>query len=270
MKHPLFTLLFLCFSCFQARAQSPFYLHLNIAADSATSIFSQNKWEMVPAQIDYYNEEADSLIYAVIAKVDSTKLELKFPSDTNWISEKEAGHQQGAPYTMVIWERSIARHFLNLMPIFAEKPEVWAANQGGGPLQVRYGMYVSQNNGPYEYIYTNIDTIFLPPATGTDIDAFNFLMAHEIDIDRFSNLSGRRSDKNLHIEIFNNYQNTLIGEIAKYLLAADGYDDFRYEHPEATYKEQYEWFKSKYAPFKDSPSEMIIDKVTREYLKNRH
>jgi hypothetical protein len=111
--------------------------------------------------------------------------------------------------------------YINLLPIYNKKPEFLNVMKDGGLLEVRYKMYASIDGSPYDYIYSNIDTLYLPSANNADLQGLIYLTENLKDWSGFSYLkylSWRDYPNGFLENMVNLFGNSIIGDLANYQL----------------------------------------------------
>lgn len=215
MKHLFSFFLFLNFAPF-LKAQSNFNHHISLP-DTASSIFSQNSCLIEPTEtVPGYDLVTGIYPYVIKEYGDSSFLTVKFPN-SEWLMVRF--YKELPYYSINRCERTEGTYgpiHLNLLPLYAENPGLFESATSGVTVQVRYQMYISIDEGPAHYIYSNIENIYLPPATPDDIGAFEYLKNNVNDIRSFSYATsytgGYAKDKWIYLK--NHFPNSIIADLA--------------------------------------------------------
>ena len=223
--------------------------------DTASSIFSQNA--CVIRNIEYLPD--DTLIHdfpgSVFMRLDSTFLCVKFDNFDWFIVRQHAGGKipRRTP--------SIYRtEFINLIPTYAENPGLFEAVQGGTNIQVRFQTYASVNGAPLTISYSNIKTMYLPPASADDISAYSYLRSHVQRVRGFSYLLGTDNYKpEVWIYLRDNFPNSIIGDLSAYEAMGEEYLDKRFAEGDSPELKQ--WFKNKRNALLNTKSDLLRDKI---------
>ena len=87
----------------------------------------------------------------------------------------------------------------------------------GGEISLRYRLYCSIDSSSFEYRYSNVKKILLPPATSDDVNALLYLTTNNVECDDFSWLYDLPEETELVLNfIKDNYPNSVVSDIAKY------------------------------------------------------
>ena len=270
MKKSLLTIALLTVLKLTAIGQSPFYLSLYMNKDSSSSIFCQVEYSLKIPYLNYLNEEMPGY-YPVLIRADSSYLEVKFPFDTSWLQMTTYNNDMRRPgrnpsYVHCLSTGLFVKGYVNTLPLFDEVPGLWESSINGGPLLVRYRFFVGENGAPFHFVYSNIDTIYLPPATDEDVEAFAYLQSHERSVRLFSNLYGYPGLRDSYDYIIEHFPNTMIGEIARYIILCLDMANNIDINCNGCNSDQINQLISQYEePFKASPSDKILNAVKRQH-----
>jgi hypothetical protein len=194
------------------KAQNVFSLQLSVP-DTSSSIFFQNLCSLRSSEKIPYDLEADTFLYRAKIRVDSTAWNIKF-SGTNWIS-------MGGIYPMnhsVFHEltRVWIDHHFDLIPMFYKNPGLFDSLKNGAVIQLRYNMYISINDGPYYNMYSNIEDVYIPPASMDDINAWEYLKSNAIRIERLLFTSDNNDLNEKLIYIRDHFPSSVLAKLAAY------------------------------------------------------
>lgn len=157
------------------RISSQDSLNMKISFDSiSTTIFSQEK---IDVQL-VYSDSANIKYYSGVSGI-----EIDF-GDGSWMLYKN-------PITSSSDEPSYMLknmcQFINLPGLFCRDTSLFNSIKNTGcEIKLRFRLYCSIDSSPFEYRYSGIKKMVLPPANSDDINALTFLTEQGIDSDFFS------------------------------------------------------------------------------------
>ncbi|MEY3243704.1 MAG: hypothetical protein RIR11_5143 [Bacteroidota bacterium] len=219
MKKTILSVLLLV-QLFQNGISQPSFQIILSVKDSSKSFFSHDKVDIsVPLRtIDAEENEQPS----INACYNLSVIQVKFPF-TDWMFWDSSG-------TRYVWTENPCQLrvdpirfdcYINLLPLYNQKPEFLNAMKDGGILEARFKMYASVDGGPYDYIYSNIDTLYLPPANKADLDGLVYITNNIENWRKFSYIEGsswRDYTNGFLANIADLFGDSIIGDLANYQL----------------------------------------------------
>jgi hypothetical protein len=219
MKKTILSVLLLV-QLFQNGISQPSFQIILSVKDSSKSFFSHDKVNIsVPLRtIDAEENEQPS----INACYNLSVIQVKFPF-TDWMFWDSSG-------TRYIWTENPCQlrgdpirfdYYVNLLPLYNKKPDFLNAMKNGGILEIRFKMYASVDGGLYDYIYSNIDTLYLPSANKADLDGLVYITENIKNWRGFSYLersSWRDYSNDFFSNIANLYGDSIIGDLANFEL----------------------------------------------------
>jgi hypothetical protein len=204
----------------------PEYNHYIITVDTASSIFSMNRCLVVPTKDIPPSDRNGNYPYRVNMNYDSTFLTVKFPG-VPWLKLAFYKERRGSfvIHTDYLTGGLHSIEYINLLPLYAEIPGLFDSVQQGVTVQIRFQSYISIDEGAWYKIYSNVESLCLPPATGDDINFFNYLKGNLDNLDdirdfAYSNGGVRFSGDHWGGEswdfLVNQYPNSILCDHAKY------------------------------------------------------
>jgi hypothetical protein len=266
----LFLLISFTASCFaDTTAQSNFSVFID-APDTAASVFSQNLCKVWVSPIPLHEDKGMPIFDVAIGK-DTTFLAVKFPG-YDWIMVRPNINIKNTndfrPFEGILDNYKFDT-YLNFIPLFDENPGLFESVKSGASVEIRFQMYANINNidsniynNDYGYIYSNTEKMVLPPATDDDIEAFSYLQGHLKDIRAFSYLN-RKADLTSEIcqYVLDNYPNSLLFDIAYFHKKSIDLSYIMSTNALLTKGEIWGLLKERYAIFKTSKSDIILDRL---------
>lgn len=219
MKKTIIILLLLAQLFQNGISQAGFKIILSVK-DSSKSFFSHDKVNIsVPLRTTDAEENEQPSINSC---ANLSVIQVKFPF-TDWMFWDSSG-------TRIIWEENPCQlrvdpirsdYYINLLPLYNKKPEFLNAMKNGGILEIRYKMYASIDGGPYGYIYSNIDTLYLPPANKADLDGLVYITNNIENWRKFSYIEGlswRDYSNDFLANMADQFGDSIIGDLADFQL----------------------------------------------------
>ena len=219
MKKTILAVLLLV-QLFQNGISQPSFQIILSVKDSSKSFFSHDKVNIsVPLRtIDAEENEQPS----INACYNLSVIQVKFPF-TDWMFWDSSG-------TRYVWTENPCQLrvdpiqfdcYINLLPLYNQKPEFLNAMKNGGILEARFKMYASVDGGPYDYIYSNIDTLYLPPANKADLDGLVYITSNIENWRKFSYIGGlswRDYSNEFLANMADQFGDSIIGDLADFVL----------------------------------------------------
>ena len=188
-------------------SQSAVDISIVAEKDSTESIFAQDI-----VRIKFTISGSDTLYFA---HDESSRVEFRFPGK-DWMS---------APFPLSdsesdnILKSGTFKEYANVLPVFVnDSTLINSVNQSFVPLEIRYCIHAGIND-PFQYYYSNIDTIILTGPSQDDFLALAYLRSSGIDPLYFSWLHQLEEDKKEYYEYLkNNNKLSIISDMADYIL----------------------------------------------------
>lgn len=263
MKFFLVLIAFIFFSEV-VKAQPSFSVFI-AAPDTSPSIFSQNLCPVWLSKIPTIDEEYTPA-FTVAANTDTSYLAVKFPN-FDWLMLRERKSLKGViginPIVGII-DNMNDNTYINLLALYDEIPELFESAKNGTTVLIRYQMYTSINNDSFHYIYSNIDTLYLPAATSEDIAGFEYLENHIKNIRRFSYLF---NDEGATLDvcqyIISNFPGSLISDLAKFRKMDIDLLTVQSSNLSLSNADLVDFLKAQYEVLKTSKSELVQSRAKR-------
>lgn len=228
------------------------------APDTATSIFSHNICSLVTdIPVTTIDEENETWQRIWISSGHSC-YQVRLPG-TDWMRmQTELKVSNYLRMEAILPPHTNTIFFINMLPLFAEHPGLFESVQTGAPLLIRYRANVRTEAGPNQDIYSNVDTMYLPPATQEDIDAYGYLKSNITDVRAWSYL-GKDEKESLETcqYLIEHYPTTIIAEIAKFQIKDITAKEMILSTPRPTNAALSEYIKQQNLLLRHSKSEMI-------------
>jgi hypothetical protein len=247
----LFILFSICFS--NIEGQAPLSLSIKLAKDTANSIFEQNYVNAI-----YVISEFDTVItYPAL-----NRLEIKLSTST-WIP---IGHELTINEYDYLNSTKGAKYFSLLDACAVDSSIVSQFNTKGKYIEIRLHLTAAVN-GTADDFYSNIDTLYLPLPTTDDLNAFQYLINSEIDINNFSWLWGFENESiEQYKHLCNSFPNSILADLARYMLLLQDHNVIINDaYPPSSTEKLY--VKSQYQLLKNSKSIYIRNRTDDFYEK---
>ena len=243
---------------FVVSGQTVFTMQIS-APDTASSIFSQNKCIIQSSEFIPLDPETELPLYQVKVCSDSSFLSVKFPNK-DWIMVRELIQLPNYSPPCGFMQGMMGYDYINLLPIYTENTGILEAVMSGSNVQIRYKLYISVNDDPYYYMYSNIETMYLPPATPDDINGLLYLRSHIQRVRGFSYLSDTDNYKpEVWVYLRDNFPNSIISDLASHYAIGDEYRTKRDAEGQTPTLNQ--WYRNRLATLLNTKSDLLKAKL---------
>jgi hypothetical protein len=153
-------------------------------------------------------------------------------------------------------------HKLDLFEMFSTYPADFDLFKTGTIIEVRARLYLQVDSLPIEGIYSDIDTIYLPPATPDDIAGLNYLKENNVNIHDFSRMLAGADLSLLQWEyVRDNFKNSIISEYAEYFLINAQFTRKRIQGEPYSQEEVHQSYVQLFKKLRNSKSEKIAERA---------
>jgi hypothetical protein len=198
--------------------------------------------------------------------IDTSFLAIKFPG-FDWImvrKYKSLKVTNGFLPFVEVNDNLLENIYINLLPLYNEIPGLLESAQNGTTVLVRYQMYTSIDADPYNYMYSNVDTMHLPAASLDDIAAYEYLQDHVRNMRQFSYLlKDEGVTLNVSQYIINNFSESLIFDLAKFQIMKIELSETIRNNPSLLNAELVDFLEAQYEVLKTSKSELVKSQAKR-------